>query len=303
MMAKIIDGKAIANEINDQVKSVVDTLEARPRLAMILVGDDPASKVYVRRKSETCRKVGMETISAQLDPDISEDSLLGMINGFNESEAFHGILVQLPLPEQINVKHIIEAIEPAKDVDGFNPVNIGRMSVRSSVPYLHPCTPWGIMHMLDTVFKEYEGHSGLQGKRAAIIGQSNIVGRPLSIMLQNEGATCRLCDKYTPNLEDEVRGVDIIVSATGIHGVMNRKLIEANGRSDVTLVDAGITKVNDKVVGDADPEVYDMVGAYTPVPGGVGPVTVAFLMRNVLKAYYIQKGVEPPPLPSASGRT
>ncbi len=296
-MAEIIDGKTIAESVNEEVRHQIGKLDERPRLAMILVGDDPASSVYVQRKIDTCRKVGIETISARLDPDTDEQSLLSMIESFNSSSSFNGILVQLPLPEQINVKHVIEAINPAKDVDGFHPVNIGRLSVRSSVPYLHPCTPWGIMHMLDTVYERTEHHSGLQGKRVVVIGQSNIVGRPLSIMLQNDGATVHMCDKYTPDLLDEVQGVDIIISAVGVPGLLNKKMIEATGRDDVTIIDAGITKKDKKVVGDADPEIYEQVGYYTPVPGGVGPVTVAFLMRNVVKAYHIQNNLPVPSLP------
>jgi methylenetetrahydrofolate dehydrogenase (NADP+)/methenyltetrahydrofolate cyclohydrolase len=153
------------------------------------------------------------------------------------------------------------------------------------------------MHMLDTVFPKIGKQSGLKGKSLTVIGQSNIVGRPLSIMLQNEGATVRMCDKFTRNLKSEVTDADVIISGTGVHGLVNAELVEATGRSDLTVIDAGITKVGKKVVGDADPEIYDKVAAYTPVPGGVGPVTVAFLMRNVLKAYSIQHELPVPALP------
>ena len=290
-MTKIIDGTAIAQRMQKWVKQQVDTLPSRPRLAVIQVGSHPASSIYVRRKIEACQQVGIETISAILDADVTEDSLLGLIDGFNNSKAFNGILVQLPLPKQVKVRRIIEAVVPDKDVDGFHPLNVGRLTVRSKDPYLHPCTPWGILHMLDTVYLKKAGVSGLCGKRVAVIGQSHIVGRPVSVMLQNEGATVVMCDINTPNLLDEIRGVDIIVSGTGVAGLINQEMLDVVANPDLTVIDAGICKVDGKIRGDASPDIYDKVGAISPVPGGVGPVTVAFLMRNVLKAYRIQHGL------------
>ena len=297
-MAKIIDGRAIARKIKDQVAENIKGLDTKPRFAVIQVGDDPASSVYVRHKLNACREMGIETINAQLDDDVTEDSILGLVEGFNNTPSINGMLVQLPLPEHIRLEPVIEAIHPNKDVDGFHPLNVGRLTVRSNTPYLHPCTPWGIVHMLDTVYPKDKKTSGLQGKKIVVIGQSLIVGRPLDVMLQNEGSTVTMCDKFTPDLYSEVSGADIIISATGVHGLINKELIKATGKNDVTVIDAGITKVDGKIVGDAALDINDMVGAITPVPGGVGPVTVAFLMRNILKAYCIQKGL---PIPMSEG--
>ena len=290
-MAIIIDGKAIAENIKRQVAEKIDGLKPKPRFAVIQVGDNPASTAYVRNKLNACRGLGIETVNVNLDADVSEENLLGLLEGFNNSSSFHGILVQLPLPSHIRVEPVIEAIDPEKDVDGFHPLNVGRLTVRSKKPYLHPCTPWGIVHMLDTVYPKREGESGIKGKKIVVIGQSMIVGRPLSIMLQNDGATVSMCDKFTSDLAAEIKGADVIVSATGVPGLIDRKLVEAVGNPDLAVIDAGIAKVDGKIVGDADPAIIDMVGALSPVPGGVGPVTIAFLMRNIYKAYCIQKGL------------
>ena len=284
-MPTIIDGKAIADQLLDELKAELSGLPTRPRLAVILVGNDPASEIYVRFKIAACKRIGVDTISANLDQETSEESLLAVVDGFNQSDAFSGILLQLPLPPQIQDKHIIEAIHPSKDVDGFHPLNIGRMSVRSKDPYLHPCTPFGIMKLIDSVYSKKDDEGRLEGKRCVVIGQSHIVGRPVSIMLQNQGATVVMCDKHTRDLKHEVRGADMIVTATGVHGLINKELIEAVGNPDVTIIDAGITKVDGKVVGDCARDIYDGVGAYTPVPGGVGPMTIAYLMKNIVKAH------------------
>lgn len=294
-MSHIIDGKAIAQEIKDQVRATIEQLNAKPRFVVIQVGDDPASSVYVKNKLKACHDMGIESVNTTLEANTSKNDLLALIQDFNTSDRFHGILVQLPLPQHIRVEPVIEAIQPEKDVDGFHPLNVGRLTVRSDFPYLHPCTPWGIAHMLDTVYPKKDGISGLRGKKVTVIGQSHIVGRPLSIMLQNDGATVTMCDKYTRDLITEVAGADIIVSATGVHGLINLEMIRATGNPQVTIIDAGISRVEGKIVGDADPTIYNHVGAVTPVPGGVGPVTVAFLMRNILKAYCIQKDIPMPP--------
>ncbi len=293
-MAIIIDGKSIAQKIKNQTAEKIRGLKTKPRFAVIQVGDSAASTVYVRNKLAACRDMGIETVNANLEEGITEDNLLGLLEGFNNSRSFHGILVQLPLPAHIRLEPVIEAIHPDKDVDGFHPLNVGRLTVRSRTPYLHPCTPWGIVHMLDTVFPKTNGESGLKGKKITVIGQSMILGRPLAIMLQNDGATVTMCDRFTRGLAAEVRGADILISATGVPKLVNREMIEAVGNGNVTVIDAGIAKVDGRIVGDADPAIYDMVGAITPVPGGVGPVTVAFLMRNILKAYCIQTGLPMP---------
>ncbi len=293
-MAQIIDGKAIAQKIKTQVEAKINELKSKPRFAVIQVGDNPASTVYVKNKLKSCREMGIETVNANLDASISESNLLGLLEGFNNSTSFHGILVQLPLPEHIRLEPVIEAIHPDKDVDGFHPLNLGRLTVMSQSPYLHPCTAWGIVHMLDTVYPKTEDISGLRGKKIVVIGQSFIVGRPLAIMLQNEGATVSMCDEFTANLIYEVKGADIIISATGVHGLISKDLVKAADNPELTVIDAGIAKVNGKIVGDADPAISDEVGAVTPVPGGVGPVTIAFLMRNILKAYCIQNNLAIP---------
>ncbi|MBN2528756.1 MAG: bifunctional 5,10-methylenetetrahydrofolate dehydrogenase/5,10-methenyltetrahydrofolate cyclohydrolase [Deltaproteobacteria bacterium] len=293
-MTILIDGKKIARDIRRQVKQKIQQLETKPRFVVVQVGENPASTIYVQNKLKACRRVGIETVNVNLDSDITEDDLRGLIEGFNNSKSYHGILVQLPLPEHIRLEPVIEEIHPNKDVDGLHPLNVGRLTVRSQIPYLHPCTPFGIVHMLDTVYPKKGSVSGLQRKKIAVIGQSLIVGRPLAIMLQNEGATVAMCDKFTRNLEQEVRGADIIISATGVVGLVNEELVAATGKEEVTVIDAGIARLGDKIVGDADLEIYDKVHAITPVPGGVGPVTVAFLIRNILKAYCIQHNLPIP---------
>ena len=293
-MTIIIDGKKIARNIRRQVKQKISELDTKPRFVVVQVGENPASTIYVQNKIKSCRKVGIETVNVNLDSSITEADLLGLIEGFNNSSKFHGILVQLPLPEHIRLEPVIEEIHPNKDVDGLHPLNVGRLTVRSKIPYLHPCTPWGIVHSLDTVYPKKGKESGLIGKKIVVIGQSLIVGRPLSIMLQNEGATVSMCDKFTGDLKQEVKGADVIVSATGVVGLVNQELIDATGKKDVTVIDAGIARLGDKIVGDADPEIYDTVHAITPVPGGVGPVTIAFLIRNILKAYCIQHNLPVP---------
>lgn len=293
-MAVIIDGRKIAVNIREQVKDYIKDLPEKPRFAVIQVGDNPASSVYVKNKLKACRDAGIETVAANLDTSISQESLLGLIAGFNNSPAYHGLLVQLPLPDHINVEAVIEALSPEKDVDGFHPTNVGRLAVRSHLPYLHPCTPWGIVHMLDTYFPKTKDGSGLKGKRVAVIGQSHIVGRPVSVMLQNEGATVIMIDINTKDIYREVQGADVVITATGVAGLVNQKLFDAVANPDVTIIDAGIAKVDGKVVGDVDPALYPQLKSYSPVPGGVGPVTIAFLVRNILKAYCIQNNLEIP---------
>jgi methylenetetrahydrofolate dehydrogenase (NADP+) / methenyltetrahydrofolate cyclohydrolase len=287
-MTILIDGKQIARNIRRQVKQKIAALDTKPRFVVVQVGSNPASTIYVEHKLKACRKVGIETVNVNLDASVTEADLRGLIEGFNHSSSFHGILVQLPLPGHIRLEPVIEEIHPNKDVDGLHPLNVGRLTVRSKIPYLHPCTPWGIVHMLDTVYPKEGEVSGLRGKKIVVIGQSLIVGRPLAIMLQNEGATVSMCDRFTGDLKSEVRGADVIVSATGVVGLIDQGIIDATGKSNVTVIDAGIARLGDRIVGDADVEIYDTVHAITPVPGGVGPVTVAFLMRNILKAYCIQ---------------
>lgn len=293
-MTILINGKRIARNIRRQVKQQIAELDTKPRFVVVQVGENPASTIYVKHKLRACRKVGIETINVNLDSSISESDLRGLLEGFNNSSKFHGILVQLPLPAHIRLEPVIEEIHPSKDVDGLHPLNVGRLTVRSTLPYLHPCTPWGIVHTLDTVYPKIGDESGLRGKKVVVIGQSLIVGRPLSIMLQNEGATVTMCDKFTSDLNQEVKGADIIVSATGVVGLVNEAMIKATGKKEVTVIDAGIARLGDKIVGDADLDIYDKVHAITPVPGGVGPVTVAFLIRNILKAYCIQHNLPIP---------
>ncbi len=289
-MSKIIDGKAIADAILVDLKADVEKMKTRPCLAVIQVGNNTASEIYVRRKISACTRIGVDTISAHLDENTSEKSLMAIIDGFNQSDAFSGILLQLPLPKHIRVKHVLETISPHKDVDGFHPLNIGRLSVRSADPYLHPCTPFGIMKLIDMQYANVTDDLPLEGKRCVVIGQSHIVGRPVSIMLQNQGATVVMCDKNTRDLKQEVRHADLIVTATGVHGLIDEALIKAVDNPKVIIIDAGITKVDGKVVGDCDPAIYKHVGAYTPVPGGVGPMTIAYLMKNVVKSHKLLHG-------------
>ncbi len=278
MTAAIIDGKTIAQQIRDEIKQTVQQQVAAgqrpPGLAVILVGNDPASEVYVGHKRRACEEVGFHSEAHNLDDSVSEAELLALIERLNNDDRIDGILVQLPLPAHIDAETIIEAILPSKDVDGFHPYNVGRLAVR--LPLLRSCTPYGVIHLLDSVGEVYKG------RNAVVVGASNIVGRPMSLELLLAGATVTVCHRFTSDLEDHVRRADILVVAVGKPGIVKGEWIKPGA----TVIDVGINRTNDgKLVGDVDFDTARQRAAYiTPVPGGVGPMTVAILLKNTLYA-------------------
>ena len=278
MSAQLLDGKAIAADLRNQIKARVDArLEAghrRPGLIVILVGDNPASQVYVRNKQNACEQAGFHSELMKLPADTSQADLLALIDELNGREAVDGILVQLPLPEQIDEDTITERILPTKDVDGFHPYNIGRLVLRQ--PLLRPCTPKGVMTML--------AHTGIDlvGKDAVIIGQSNIVGRPMFLELLMARCTVTVCHSKTRHLADKVRAADIVVAAVGVPRFVQGDWVKPGA----VVVDVGINRLDDgSLCGDVDTEAAaKKAGWITPVPGGVGPMTVATLLENTLLA-------------------
>ncbi|QTH63872.1 bifunctional methylenetetrahydrofolate dehydrogenase/methenyltetrahydrofolate cyclohydrolase FolD [Psychrosphaera ytuae] len=278
MTARLIDGKAIAQTVRDKVKTGVSArLKANrraPGLAVILVGQDPASQVYVGNKKKACEEVGLVSKSYDLPATTTEQELLALVDELNENKEIDGILVQLPLPHGLNPERILERIHPHKDVDGFHPYNIGRLAQR--VPALRPCTPKGIMTLLDNT------HVFYKGKHAVIVGASNIVGRPMSLELLLAGCTTTVCHKFTQDLEAQVRQADILVVAVGKPEFIPGDWVKPGA----IVIDVGINRLEDgRLVGDIQfDEAAERASWITPVPGGVGPMTVASLVENTLEA-------------------
>jgi len=278
MSAQILDGKAIAADLRATIKDEVATLLAAgrrvPGLAVVLVGEDPASQVYVRNKEKACQEVGFHSELIRLPGEASEKELLRLIDQLNHREEIDGILVQLPLPEQIDEETVIERILPTKDVDGFHPYNVGRLTLR--MPLLRPCTPKGVMTML--------GRTGvnLEGLDAVIIGQSNIVGRPMALELLMARCTITVCHSRTRDLEEKIRAADLLVAAVGRPEFVQGNWIKPGS----IVIDVGINRKEDgKLCGDVHFESAREVASWiTPVPGGVGPMTVASLLENTLQA-------------------
>ena len=277
-MAIIIDGKKISAEIRNEIKADVIALKSRsgivPGLAVILVGDDPASKIYVRRKGDACAEVGFLSREFRMAADTTQEQLLDQIRSLNTDSTIHGILVQLPLPKQINPDAVIEAISPEKDVDGLHPANVGRLV--TGRPAHRSCTPFGIMELLD--------RSGIEiaGKEAVIVGRSNLVGKPMALMLLARHATVTVCHTKTKNLADVTRRADILIAAAGRAEMIKGDMV----KEGAVVIDVGTNRMPDgKLVGDvAYSEVSPKVSHITPVPGGVGPMTIAMLLRNTLNA-------------------
>ena len=272
---QIIDGKKIAEELKSAIALEVSGLNSKPGLAVILVGDNAASKVYVNNKEKGCQEVGFNSVKINRDENTSEKELLQLIQDLNNDETVDGILVQLPLPNHIDTKKVIEAIDPIKDVDGFHKENMGRLLQNN--PTLRPCTPRGVMTMLE---KSNINPSGLD---AVVIGASNIVGRPMAIELLNAGATVTICHSRTQDLPDKVKSADIVVAAVGIP-----RFVQADWLKKASIViDVGINRLETgELVGDVDfDQAKDVVSAITPVPGGVGPMTIATLLQNTLLAH------------------
>lgn len=278
-MAKILDGKALAQKITNEIKKEVSSLEKKPKLAVVFVGNNPASEIYVRNKQKKAIELGFESVVLPLPEDISEENLLEHIYILNEDTSINAILVQLPLPKHLNQKRILEAIEPIKDVDGFTSYNFGRLALGYK-PYAIPCTPKGIIRILD----EYE--LDIEGKNVIVIGRSNIVGKPISLLLQSKNATVTMAHSKTKNLNDLILASDIVVSAVGIPNLVK------NVKNDAIVIDVGINRTDKGLCGDIDFDETSKTASYiTPVPGGVGPMTIAILMENTLELYKLQQNL------------
>jgi methylenetetrahydrofolate dehydrogenase (NADP+)/methenyltetrahydrofolate cyclohydrolase len=278
MSAQILDGKSISADIRAAIKSKVDAMSTTglrpPGLAVVLVGENPASQVYVRNKRRACAEVGFHSELHELSADTPEERLLALIDRLNADEAIDGILVQLPLPGHIDEEAVIERILPTKDVDGFHPYNVGRLVLR--MPILRPCTPKGVMTMLERTGRR------LEGLDAVIIGQSNIVGRPMALELLAARCTITVCHSRTRDLAEKVRSADVLVAAVGRPRFVPGDWV----KEGALVIDVGINRTEEgKLVGDVDFEsVAERAGWITPVPGGVGPMTIASLLENTLQA-------------------
>ncbi len=278
MSAQIISGSSVANLIKTEVAEQIAQYRAAgkraPGLAVVLVGADPASQVYVNSKRKTCAELGIQSQSYDLPQETSEAALLALIETLNQDETVDGILVQLPLPAQIDSTKVIEAIAPTKDVDGFHPYNVGRLCQR--IPTFRACTPYGVMKLLQHIQLD------LYGKHAVIVGASNIVGRPMALELLLGGCTVTVTHRFTQDLASHVRQADILVVAVGKPNLVRGEWVKPGA----VVIDVGINRVDGKLVGDVEYETAAENAAFiTPVPGGVGPMTVAMLMQNTLQAY------------------
>lgn len=282
MSAQIIDGKAIAAALRNEIKAAVAARVAgglpAPGLAVIMVGEDPASAVYVRNKRKGCEDVGITSIAYDLPADIAQDKLMQLIDELNADPAVNGILVQLPLPRHIDTETIIERIKPKKDVDGFHPYNIGRLALR--MPVLRSCTPHGVMTLLERCGIDAKGQDAL------VVGASNHVGRPMGLELLLAGATVTTCHRFTRDLQTQVERAELLIVAVGKPGIVKGEWVKPGA----TVIDIGINRLPDgRLVGDVGYEAARERAAWiTPVPGGVGPMTVATLLQNTLEAARLQ---------------
>lgn len=304
MSASLLDGNKIAAEIRAEVAAEARAMSAagvRPGLAVVLVGHNPASEIYVRGKVKACEEVGIHSEKLTPPDDISTAALLEIVNELNRRDDIDGILVQLPLPAQVDAKKILLAVDPAKDVDGFHPMNVGFLSTQR--PGLVPCTPAGIMEILR------RSDIAIAGQEAVVVGRSDIVGKPVAMLLINANATVTVCHSKTRDLAGACRRADILVAAIGRAGMITREFVKPGA----TVIDVGMNKVSERdeferlfagnakreetfrtkgsvLVGDVHPEVAEVAGALTPVPGGVGPLTIAMLMSNTVKAAKMRRG-------------
>ena len=304
-ISQILDGVVIASEIKAEVAREVADLIAcgvRPGLAVILVGEVPASQIYVRSKVKTCGELGIYSEMLTPPESITTDEMLALVADLNAREDIDGILIQLPLPKHVDTKRLLEAVSPDKDVDGFHPVNAGRL--QSGQPGLQPCTPAGIIEILK------RSKVPIAGQNAVVVGRSDIVGKPAALMLLNESATVTVCHSKTRDLPAVTRSADILVAAIGRPGFVSADMVKPGA----TLIDVGINRLTDAaeverffagdaeraatfakrgsvIVGDIDPAAFAVSGAYTPVPGGVGALTIAMLMHNTVKAAKLRRGI------------
>jgi len=276
-MSTLIDGKELAKKIRSNIRDEVTELKEKgiiPKLAVILVGNDKASKIYVKNKNKACEDVGIEFEEYLLDENIQMEELLKLINALNDNPNIHGILLQSPIPRHLDINLAIDAISPKKDVDGFHPINVGKLMIGQDT--FVSCTPYGIIKMLE------EYNIEIEGANAVVIGRSNIVGKPIAQCLLNKNATVTICHSKTKNLKEITNKADILIVAIGKAEFITSDMV----KEGATVIDVGINRLEDgKIVGDVDFEnVKDKASYITPVPGGVGPMTIAMLMNNVVKA-------------------
>lgn len=279
MTAQIIDGKQIAADIREKLKQKIARLPVAPQLAIVLVGNDEPSLIYVRNKQKAAAQIGLQSQLYHMDEDTSEEELLNVIAKLNANKQINGIIVQLPLPKQLNTNRIINAISPLKDVDGFHPYNTGMLQ-NNEQPYFIAATPLGVMKLIKSV------NQNLSGKNVVLIGASLIVGRPLATLLLNQECTVSITHAQTKNIKELTTKADILVAACGV-----AKLVKADWiKENAILIDVGINRDSGKLCGDIDFEdVKEKAGAITPVPGGVGPMTIAMLLSNTVDAYLLQQ--------------
>jgi methylenetetrahydrofolate dehydrogenase (NADP+)/methenyltetrahydrofolate cyclohydrolase len=313
MAAKILDGSKIASDIRGEVAAKIRTLTAagvRPGLAVVLVGNNPASEIYVRGKVKSSEEVGLYSEKHTPAETASTEELLELVRDLNRRDEIDGILVQLPLPSQVDSKRVLMAVDPAKDVDGFHPMNVGFLSTQR--PGLVPCTPAGILEILK------RSNIPIAGQEAVVVGRSDIVGKPVAMLLTNANATVTICHSKTRDLPGVCRRADILVAAIGRAGMVDRNFVKPGA----TVIDVGMNAIRDKaefdrffkgnekreqtfkakgstLIGDVHPEVAEIAGALTPVPGGVGPLTIAMLMANTVKAMRLRRGSGVPELSKA----
>jgi methylenetetrahydrofolate dehydrogenase (NADP+)/methenyltetrahydrofolate cyclohydrolase len=313
LAARILNGSAIREQIYGELAEEIASLAAagiRPGLAAVLVGDNPASQLYVNSKIAACGKLGLASFMLTPAASITTDELLTVIDGLNRRDSVDGILVQMPLPPQVDAKKVLDAVDPAKDVDGFHPINVGKLV--AGRPNLVACTPAGVME----IFRR--SRIAVEGANSVVMGRSDIVGKPMALLLLHASATVTVCHSKTVNLPETVRRADIVVAAMGRAAMVTAEYI----RPGATVIDVGQNVITDKaeaerifadfpekidafrakgsvLVGDVHPEVVKVAGALTPVPGGVGPLTIAMLMSNTVKAARMRRGLQ---LPAAAGR-
>ncbi len=292
MPAQLIDGKAIAEALREDVKKAVNERISKglpvPGLATVIIGDNPASKVYVRMKQKACQEAGILSIGHELPADTSQEEVEALIKDLNNDPKIHGILVQLPLPAGLDEEQVLNTIKLVKDVDGFHPINIGRLAQKGREPFFVPATPSGVMYLLE--------HSGAQldGANAVVLGRSNIVGMPVSLLLVKENATVTICHSHTKDIPEITKKADVLIASVGQPEFVKGDWIKPGA----TVIDVGVNRVEDdtrkrgyRLVGDvAFDEAVDVAGAITPVPGGVGPMTIAMLLRNTLRAARLADG-------------
>ena len=279
----ILDGKALSTKVKDRVKQEISNLPKNdniPTLAVVLVGNDPASAIYVRNKKRACEYVGIKSVSVTLDQDTTQEKLEQTLNDLNNDESINGILLQLPLPKGLDERKALNCIAPEKDVDGLSSVNLGKLMTKEVG--ITPCTPTGVMEF----FKEY--NIDLTGKNVVIINRSILVGKPLALMMLNANATVTICHSKTQNISEYTKKADVIVTAVGKAKFLTEDMV----KDGVVVIDVSIVRTEAGLCGDADYEnIKDKASYITPVPGGVGPMTIAMLMENTLKAYKLQNNI------------